>query len=211
MQTYPIHNNEPARRFEAQVDGHLARLDYQRQDGVLQIDYVFVPSEIGGRGIGGMLVRAALEWAQQEGLKPNPICGFARRYLEKNPEFQDSSGFTEIMKNYSAEVQDLAYRTRSLIYQIFPAVVEVPWLRQKTVGYGVGPKKMSEHFSWIAAHTNHVDLGFLYGSELPDPHHLLEGTGKLLRHVKIHRPDDLQNPALHDLLRFATTYRMPVK
>lgn len=27
--------------------------------------------------------------------------------------------------------------------------------------------------------TNHVNLGFNYGAELPDPNNLLEGTGKL--------------------------------
>jgi len=87
----------------------------------------------------------------------------------------------------------------------------VPWVQQKTIGYGVGPKKMSEHFSWIAAHSKHVDLGFLYGAELPDPAHLLEGTGKLLRHVKIRKVEDLDNPALHEMLKFSTTYRMPEK
>jgi predicted GNAT family acetyltransferase len=209
METYAIQNNSQDTRFELLVDGHLAKLDYQVRDGLLQIDYVSVPSAIGGRGIGGMLVRAALEWGQREGLKPHPICGFARAYLEKHPEFRDSSAFTEIVSRQSPAVQELAYRTRSLIYQFFPGVVEVPWVHQGTIGYGVGPKKMSEHFSWLSAHKSHVNLGFFYGSELPDPEHLLEGTGKLLRHVKIRRPEDLENPALHTLLRHAMKHRMP--
>jgi predicted GNAT family acetyltransferase len=83
MQTPLIQNNNEARRFETVVDGHEARLDYQLRDGVLQIDYVYVPSQIGGRGIGGMLVQAAVEWAEQEGWSVTPVCGFARRYLER--------------------------------------------------------------------------------------------------------------------------------
>jgi predicted GNAT family acetyltransferase len=211
MDEYAIQNNRQQQRFELELDGHLAKLDYQLRDGVLQIDYVYVPQAIGGRGLGGRLVRAALEWGQREGLKPIALCSFANAWLQNHPEFRDSTGFTEIVSRQSPEVQDLAYRTRSLVYQIFPTVVEVPWVHQGTIGYGVGPKKMSEHFSWISAHTNHVTLGFFYGSELPDPASLLEGTGKLLRHVKIRKPENLENPALHDLLRFATTYRMPVK
>ena len=78
-----------ARRFEAQVNGHLAKLDYQIHGGVFQIDYVMVPSEIGGRGIGSALVKAALEWAKTERLKPNPICGFARAYMDHHPELKD--------------------------------------------------------------------------------------------------------------------------
>jgi hypothetical protein len=68
---------------------------------------------------------------------------------------------------------------------VLPDVVEVPWLRQKVVGYGVGPKKMSEHFCYIAFHHDPINLGFNYGAELPDPKGLLKGPGKLLRHIKV--------------------------
>jgi predicted GNAT family acetyltransferase len=211
MEQLPIENNQQEQRFEAHIDGHIAKLDYQINDGIFQIDYVYVPQPIGGRGIGARMVIAALEWGQRSGLKPEAVCGFARRVLEKKPEYRDSTGFTEIVSRQGAEIQELAYRTRSLIYRIFPGVVEVPWVHQGTIGYGVGPKKMSEHFSWISAHKNHVTLGFFYGAELPDPENLLEGTGKLLRHVKIREPEDLDNPALHEMIQFATTYRMPDK
>lgn len=56
---------------------------------------------------------------------------------------------------------------------------------------------------------NHVNLGFNYGAELPDPEHLLKGTGKLFRHVKIRSADQLIDPALRALVRYATTYRVP--
>ena len=90
-----------------------------------------------------------------------------------------------------------------------PNVVEVPWLKQKVVGYGVGPRKMSEHFCYIAVHRTHVNLGFNYGSEIPDPEGLLQGPGKFLRHVKITTHEDLENPALRRLLEVASTHRMP--
>lgn len=211
MEKLPIHHNSEKERFELQVDGHLGVLNYQQKDNLFQIDYVSVPAEIGGRGIGSDLVRASLEYAQKEGLRPVPICGFARAYLQQHPEYQDSTGFYEIISKHATEIQTLAFAARHLIFQIFPKVVEVPWVVQGTIGYGVGPKKMSEHFVWMAAHKKHVNLGFFYGAELPDPEHLLEGTGKLLRHVKIREVEDLQNPALHELLRLATTYRMPEK
>ena len=52
---------------------------------------------------------------------------------------------------------------------VMPGITEVPWAQQKTVGYGVGPKKMSEHFCYIAPAKKHVNLGFMYGADLPDP------------------------------------------
>jgi len=104
-------------------------------------------------------------------------------------------------------VRDLATRTRALIFDVYPEVVEVPWPRQKVAGYGVGPKKMSEHFCYIALHDDHVNLGFNQGAELPDPEGLLGGPGKLMRHTKITQTEDLEDPALRRLLEAAKDHR----
>ena len=45
-----------------------------------------VPDELGGRGLGGVLVRAALERAVAESLTLVPECPFARSWLEKHPD-----------------------------------------------------------------------------------------------------------------------------
>jgi hypothetical protein len=81
--------------------------------------------------------------------------------------------------------------------------------KQRTAGYGTGPKKSSEQFCWITPHAEHVTLGFYYGAELLDPEGILEGTGRLMRHVKIARPADLDDPALRALIEVATTHRVP--
>jgi hypothetical protein len=120
-----------------------------------------------------------------------------------------AGGFEAVLAGSSKQVQDLARRTRALINEVYPGVVEVPWPRQKTVGYGVGPRKQTEHFCSIALQRDHVDLGFNYGAELPDPDGLLEGTGALMRHVTISTPEDLERPALRALLEAASTHRMP--
>lgn len=122
-----------------------------------------------------------------------------------------SNGFDEIVSSVSPHARDLAERARSLIQAVFPAIVEVPWPRQRVIGYGVGPKKMSEHFCYISVSKNHINLGFMYGAELPDPEGLLEGEGKLLRHVRITQPEQLSNPALRRLLEVASVHRMPAK
>src|SRR5690242_5432617 len=44
-------------------------------------------------------------------------------------------------------------------------------------------------FGYVNAFSAHVNVGFFRGAELTDPAGLLEGTGKLMRHVKL-RPDD---------------------
>jgi hypothetical protein len=42
--------------------------------------------------------------------------------------------------------------------------------------------------------TAHVNVGFFHGAALPDPAHLLQGTGKFMRHVKL-RPGTATNSA----------------
>ena len=117
---------------------------------------------------------------------------------------QDS--FEEILTEASLAVQELAKRTRALIKEIMPGVVELPWPKQKYAGYGVGPKKMSEHFCYIGVFKNHINLGFNYGAELPDPENLLEGTGALFRHIKINKQEQLEQAALSQLLEAATKH-----
>jgi hypothetical protein len=118
-----------------------------------------------------------------------------------------SNGLEEMAAAFDPRVQDLASRTRALIFDVYPEVVEVPWPRQNVTGYGIGPKKMSEHFCYIALHKDHVNLGFNQGAELPDPEGLLEGPGKMLRHTKITEPEDLRDPALRSLLEAARAHR----
>lgn len=110
------------------------------------------------------------------------------------------------MAQTSPETEALARRTKALIEDVMPDVVEVPWPKQNTIGYGVGPKKMSEHFCYIGVFKGHVNLGFFYGSELPDPENLLEGTGKRLRHIKISQREQLDNPAIRGLIVVASKH-----
>lgn len=122
---------------------------------------------------------------------------------------EDNEDFEQAIQSFSDEIKEIARETRKLIYKVLPKVVEVVWIRQKNTGFGTGPKKKTEHFCWLMPATKHVNLGFNYGAELPDPKNLLEGTGKLFRHYKVKSVEDLSNPDLIELIKYATTYRVP--
>lgn len=114
-----------------------------------------------------------------------------------------------LLQGYSDNVKNIVKQTRLLINKILPGVVEVIWVKQKSIGFGTGFKKKTEHFCWIMPATRHVNLGFNYGAELPDPKGLLEGTGKLFRHIKIHSVEQLSDKELIKLIEYAVTYRVP--
>lgn len=120
-----------------------------------------------------------------------------------------NDSFEQSIATFPKEIQELARETRKMIHSILPGVVEVVWVQQKNTGFGTGPKKKTEHFCWLMPASKHVTLGFNYGAELPDPDKLLEGTGKLFRHVKIRSSEQLRRKDLLNLVQFASTYRVP--
>ena len=115
--------------------------------------------------------------------------------------------FDDALAGSSDQVQEIARRLRELIVEVYPDVVEVPWPKQRIAGYGVGPKKMSEHFCYIGAHREHVNLGFYYGAELPDPEGLMEGTGKKLRHIKVRDAEGIGQSSLRRYIQLALDER----
>ena len=63
-----------------------AELVYHRNGSRLVLVHTEVPDALGGQGIGGRLVRAALDMAAREGLTVVPWCPFARHWLEEHPD-----------------------------------------------------------------------------------------------------------------------------
>lgn len=58
-------------------------------------------------------------------------------------------------------------------------------------------------FGYVNAFKAHVNVGFFRGAELADPEHLLEGTGKFMRHVKLRPASEVDEAALRKLIETA--------
>ncbi len=58
-------------------------------------------------------------------------------------------------------------------------------------------------FAYVNAFKAHVNVGFFRGAELADPDGLLEGTGKIMRHVKVRPESDIDAMALTKLIETA--------
>lgn len=84
-----IRHDRAGHRFTTTVDGLQGHVDYVEDAGVMTITHTVVPDAIGGRGIAGRLVQAALEYARGAGLKVLPQCSYAAGYMDKHPEYAD--------------------------------------------------------------------------------------------------------------------------
>lgn len=84
-----VRHNTAAQRFEAEVDGALARADYKRQGDVMRMVHTEVPRALEGRGIAAALVRAAFDHARAQGLRIEPACSYVATYMRRHAETQD--------------------------------------------------------------------------------------------------------------------------
>ena len=115
--------------------------------------------------------------------------------------------FEDLLEITGKDLRPIASRLKEIILELDPGAVEVVRLGDKAATYGVGPKKMSEGYAYILPYSNWVNLGFYKGASLRDEHGLLEGTGKSLRHMKMHSLEDANRPEVKTLLEQALEER----
>ncbi|HEY8590005.1 MAG TPA: GNAT family N-acetyltransferase [Naasia sp.] len=77
-------------RFTVHLDGEYAGLTQYVEHGDQR---VFIHTVIGdrfeGHGLGGRLVRTALDATREEGRRIVPVCSFVRRYVRDHPDWND--------------------------------------------------------------------------------------------------------------------------
>lgn len=81
--------NSSANRFELDVEGEVAFIDYTLRQELLFLIHTEVPEALQGKGIAGIIVQKAFEYAKEKGYKIVPICPYVRTYLERHPEWKD--------------------------------------------------------------------------------------------------------------------------
>jgi hypothetical protein len=79
---------------------------------------------------------------------------------------------------------ELVQAARSTIYKVVPKATE-------RVMYGGYMFSGAAPFCGVFAYTEHVSVEFGRGCDLDDPHKVLEGTGKLRRHIKLASLSDI--------------------
>ena len=81
-----VRNDSKRSRLVLEVDGLESELIYRHRAGRLILIHTEVPEALEGKGIGGRLVRAAVEHARAEHLTIVPWCPFARRWLRDHAD-----------------------------------------------------------------------------------------------------------------------------
>jgi hypothetical protein len=114
--------------------------------------------------------------------------------VEKHPHIEQPTieQLTGLLKDNAPAIRELYLNTHQLVLDTLPDVIYSVDCKDSMLGYGA---RQYGYDGWgmaaLAAHSKWVSLMFMLGADLEDPGKLLEGTGKKMRHVKIHSPEQL--------------------
>jgi len=86
----------------------------------------------------------------------------------------------------------------------FPGATELVYDKKNSLVIGFCPDdRASDVINSIAVYRNWINLYFFEGDALPDPERLLQGTGSIVRSIRIIDAKDLDRPAVKALMKAA--------
>jgi hypothetical protein len=111
----------------------------------------------------------------------------------------------EFLHPYAPAIQSLALSVRRMVHEeLAPCHEYIFAMRSKVVlAYGATQRVIADGVCNVSVFRNHVTLGFVRGVDLDNRAGLLEGSGKGMRHVRLHTLEELHHPAIRAYLRQA--------
>ncbi len=125
---------------------------------------------------------------------------FEREVLlsKKSPEEQ-LAGF---LAKFMPEIESLAHAILLKMRATYPNALELVYDNYNALAIGFGPtERVSETIFSIAVYPRWVSLFFLQANRgLPDPENRLQGSGNVVRHIRLPSAETLDEPAVRALM-----------
>ena len=112
-------------------------------------------------------------------------------------KFVKHSSVEDFIDSLEEEDREIVVALRMIVKEAIPGVQEL--IKWSTLTY----QKDGEMIGAIMVHKDHINIQLWRGAELEDPEHILEGSGKGMRHVRIAKPDDARRAELKSVLKRA--------
>lgn len=118
------------------------------------------------------------------------------------PKFPLDADVTRVLGEQPPSLREIAQALRMLVRRSAPELREVlKWSNPVWVGNG--------NVICLMLYEHHVNLGFFRGAEMVSRFSIIEGTGKGLRHVKVHSLAEARRPVLPRIVREAVRRDVP--
>lgn len=108
---------------------------------------------------------------------------------------------TTFINRYDPAIAKLAQSALKRMRQLLPGSVELVYDNYNALAIGFGPSvKAGQAIFSIAVYPRWVSLFFFLGTKLDDPQKLLQGSGKLAKHIRLKDAKTLDDPAVLALI-----------
>jgi len=87
--SHKLIHNENENKYEYHIDGHIAYITYDDQNGNMHLTHTIVPDALAGKGLARTLLEDVLEVIKKDGKKAVAQCSYIVKYQEKHPEASD--------------------------------------------------------------------------------------------------------------------------
>jgi predicted GNAT family acetyltransferase len=85
-----VHEPSRSRFLIAFADGSESYVEYIRRERELELTHTFSPPSRRGQGLAALVVKAAFDFAREEGLRVIPTCSYIPVFVQRNPEYRKS-------------------------------------------------------------------------------------------------------------------------
>jgi len=111
---------------------------------------------------------------------------------------------------FDPAIAKLVRSARSVILKRYPTAIELVYdnYNALAIGYSATERTSDVLFS-LAVYARGVNLYFMYGRSLPDPHHLLQGQGNQGAFVRLDDLSVLDQPKVMELMEAAVRHADP--
>ena len=103
------------------------------------------------------------------------------------------------LAKYDPEVEAFARRALAKMRKLVPGAIEMVYDNYNWLVIGFGPsERPSEAIFSLVLPPGRVTLCFLHGAGLPDPAHRLEGSGNVVRNIRLYNAGEPDRKVLDD-------------
>lgn len=84
----PLIKNDSKKRFEINVDGHFAFINFGETGHQIALVHTEVEPELEGTGAAAAVVEKTLHWIEENNKTLLPFCPYVFAYIKKHPEWK---------------------------------------------------------------------------------------------------------------------------
>ncbi len=88
FQSIPLVKNGEKQRFEVEIEGYTAFIDYKDEGGVVRLIHTESPEALAGRGVATALVEKTPAYLDENGYRLVPVCPLVSAYVKRHPEWK---------------------------------------------------------------------------------------------------------------------------